>query len=57
MQNYIKELEAKLESVCGKYESDCNSCPHKRLCDSYSDGVANNNIQNDFINPTGTNKE
>lgn len=31
----IKELEKKLDTVCGTYENDCNKCPYQKECNEY----------------------
>lgn len=31
----IKELEKKLDTVCGQYEDNCNKCPYQKECNEY----------------------
>lgn len=31
-----KELEEKLNEVCGMYEDNCDKCPYAKECDEYA---------------------
>ena len=31
----FEELERLLENECGKYDTDCSKCPHKKECEEY----------------------
>lgn len=35
MEERIKELEDKLNEVCGTYENDCSKCPYQEECNEY----------------------
>lgn len=36
MSERIKELEEKLDKVCGIYDEDCSKCPYQKECDEYT---------------------
>ncbi len=36
MNERIKELEKKLDEVCGIYDEDCSKCPYQKECDEYA---------------------
>lgn len=36
MNERIKELEEKLNEVCGTYEYDCSKCPYQKECEEYA---------------------
>lgn len=37
MEERIKELEEKLNEVCGTYEDDCTKCPYCKECEEYAE--------------------
>lgn len=36
MEDRRKELETLLTEQCGKYDSDCTSCPYSKECEEYA---------------------
>lgn len=36
MNERIKELDKKLNEVCGTYDEDCFKCPYQKECDEYA---------------------